>query len=256
MRKVEEQERIEGLLYELSSESRLNILRELLEKNRTMTGLAGKLHLTTTEASRQLQRLSDALLAQKQPDGMYSITNYGRLVLHLCSHLDFVSRHNEYFLTHDVWGLPAPFLSRLGELSGSNLRMDILENINAVERMAREAQEYIWKGGVEQPLNIDSILLELVPKGVKGRFLVLERFLPREPLPPEVARGIEYRIIDRFPVSFLMTEQEAGVSFPHVGGRADYAGFIGKDPVFLHWVRDLFLYYWEQGRHWEQGRRI
>jgi hypothetical protein len=31
-------------------------------------------------------------------------------------------------------------------------------------------------------------------------------------------------------------------------GRVDYAGFIGKDEIFLNWVKDLFLYYWGKGK--------
>jgi len=27
----------------------------------------------------------------------------------------------------------------------------------------------------------------------------------------------------------------------------DYAGFFGKDPTFLNWVKELFLYYWDKG---------
>ena len=246
--KLEDQEGIEELLFELSGTSRLNILRELNTKNLTMTGLAAKLNLTTTEASRQLQRLSDALLVRKQPDGMYAVTYYGRLVLHLCSPMDFVTRHREYFLTHDVWGLPPQFLSRLGELSGSTLRMDMLENINTAERMVREAREFIWMGGIEQPINYDPILVELVPQGVKGRFLFMERFLPKKQLAPELAQGIEYRMVESFPVTFLMTEKGAVVAFIQIGGKADYAAFIGKDPAFLNWCRDFFLYHWEKGR--------
>ena len=245
---LEDGEGIEGLLYELSSESRLGILRELNEQNLTMTGVASKLDLTTTEASRQLMRLSDALLAQKQPDGTFSVTYYGRLVLYFCFHLEFVSKHKEYFFTHDVWGLPTQFLSRLSELSGSTLGMDVMENINTVDRMARGAEEFIWRGGIEQPINIDSILAELVPRGVVCKSIFLERFLPKESPPPEVARGSEIRIVDSLPVNILMTEKWAGLSFCLVGGRADYAGFRGEDPVFLNFVKDLFLYYWEKGK--------
>ena len=35
----------------------------------------------------------------------------------------------------------------------------MMENINAAERIAREAEKYMWGGGVEQPLNIRSTLL-------------------------------------------------------------------------------------------------
>ena len=27
-----------------------------------------------------------------------------------------------------------------------------------------------------------------------------------------------------------------------------FHGFFGKDPAFLNWVRDLFLYYWDKGK--------
>ena len=223
-------------------------MRELNRKNCKMTVVASKLALTTTEASRQLQRLSDALLAQKQPDGTYSITDYGRLVLRYSSHLEFVHKHKEYFLTHDVWGLPEQFLDRLGELSDSRLSMDVMENMNTIGRIAREAQELIWMGGIEQPLIIEPILTKSIPKGAKGRLLILEHFVPKHQLTLEVAQGFECREIDALPVNFLMSEKEAGLSFPFVGGRADYAGFVGRDQRFLDWVKDLFLHYWERGK--------
>jgi predicted transcriptional regulator len=28
----------------------------------------------------------------------------------------------------------------------------------------------------------------------------------------------------------------------------DYAGFFGKHPDFINWVKDLFLYYWEKAK--------
>ena len=61
---------IEGLFYELASESRFSILQELKEKSWKMNELARKLDLTTTETFRQLQRLNEAALqknSQKAP---------------------------------------------------------------------------------------------------------------------------------------------------------------------------------------------
>jgi len=67
---------IESLFFELASESRLGILRELNMKNWKMNELARKLDLTTTETFRQLQRLNEALLVQKQVGGTYAISLY------------------------------------------------------------------------------------------------------------------------------------------------------------------------------------
>jgi len=48
--------------------------------------------------------------------------------------------------------------------------------------------------------------------------------------------------------TILLTEKEAMICLRFFGGRMDFAGFFGKDPVFHNWVRDLFLYYWDKGK--------
>lgn len=245
---MENQDGIEKLYFELASESRLGILRELNKQDGRMKEIANKLNLTTTETFRQLQRLNDALLAQKQPVGSYAITEYGRFVLQVSSSFEFIFKHRQYFSTHDFRRLPYQFLNRIGELSQATLKTDTMENINTTERITREAEQYMWGGGAEQPLNIGSILEKSIPKGVKYKFLFPERFIPKQPLSPEKSGAIEWRSIEDIPVNFVMTEKEAGISFCLIGGRADYVGFIGKDPMFLNWVKDLFCYYWDKGK--------
>jgi predicted transcriptional regulator len=53
---------LETLFYELASQDRLSILLELCTSALKMQDLARKLDLTATEASRQLQRMSQAKL--------------------------------------------------------------------------------------------------------------------------------------------------------------------------------------------------
>ena len=100
---MEEQEGVEKLFFELSSGNRLSILREVQREDLKTMEITRRLDLTGTEAFRQLHRLSDSNLVQRRPDGSYSITNYGRLVLHLSSAYELLYRHSEYFLTHDIW---------------------------------------------------------------------------------------------------------------------------------------------------------
>ena len=213
-----------------------------------MREIARKLDLTTTETFRQLQRLNEALLVHKQPNGDYAITEYGRFVLQLSSSFEFIYKHRQYFSTHDFRRLPYQFQNRIGELSSASLGTDTMENINLAERITREAEQYMWGGGVEQSLNISSILMESIPKGVKYKFLFPQRFINPRPLPSQMAGAIEWRSFEDLPVNIVLTEKEAGISFCLVGGKADYVGFAGKDPVFLGWVKDLFCYYWEKGK--------
>lgn len=241
-------EGLDKLLFELASESRLGILRELQTKNWKMQEIARQLDLTSTDAFRQLQRLSEALLIRRQPDGAYTITGYGRLVLQSTSAPEFLEKHSEYFLTHDLRSLPYQFVNRIGELSRASLSMDSIENINRAEQIAREAEQFLWGGGGEQPLRtVGHMAYEQIPEKVRFRFLFPASFLPEAADLSKTPKNIEWRSLPDIPLSMVLNEKEAGIAFRLTGGRADYAAFTGKDPAFLQWAKDLFLYYWDQG---------
>ena len=38
------------------------------------------------------------------------------------------------------------------------------------------------------------------------------------------------------------------LALPFMDGMSSPSGFFGHDPVFLRWVHDLFLYYWDQAK--------
>lgn len=59
------------LFTELSSEKRLGILQTLDEKPMTFTSLIKKVHINSTEATRQLSRLAQVRLIEKKGDGNY-----------------------------------------------------------------------------------------------------------------------------------------------------------------------------------------
>jgi predicted transcriptional regulator len=238
---LENQEGIESLFFELASESRLGILRELQKKNLKMQEIARRLDLTATEAVRQLKRLTEAMLIQRQPEGSYTITGYGKLVLQLSASLEFAFKHKEFLLTHDIWRLPYEFVNRIGELSQTNLMTDTMEGISKTEQVLREAQQYVWgfgEGRFTEAMN--TIANEHVRKGLEYKIL--------SPLPPAKLQNLENRTLTELPAVFALTEKEAVICFRLIGGRADYAGFFGKDPIFLSWVKDLFLYYWDKGK--------
>lgn len=246
---MEKNSGVEKLFFELASETRLDILRELKNENLKMQEIARRIDVTATEAFRQLERLSNALLVQKQPDGTFALAEYGKLVFQLSSSLEFTSKHKEYFSTHDVTRLPTQFVNRLGELSQAKLIMDTVETLNKAQRAFMEAEEYGWgmaEGTI--PERMEPIMDEIIQKGVKLRFLIPGIRLPTNasPLPP--MKNVEIRGLLDLPAIVVLTEKEGAVCFRQVGGRMDYAGFFGKHPTFLSWVKDLFQYYWEKGR--------
>ena len=138
-------ERLCDVMFELSNEYRLRILRELEREAAIVTGLSNRLGLTNQEVSRHLSRLGDVGLTTKVPDGQYSLTSYGRLTLKQIEGLEFTSRHKEYFIDHTAEDLPASLVYRMGELEGSARVDDVMVVFHNVERMIREAEEYIWR---------------------------------------------------------------------------------------------------------------
>jgi predicted transcriptional regulator len=84
------------------------------------------------------------------------------------------------------------------------------------------------------------IMDEQVRKGIKFRLLLPENRLPVSTVS---VKNVETKGLSDLPAIVILTEKEAGICFRQIGGKIDYAGFFGKDPIFLNWVKDLFLYY-------------
>ncbi|HEX9907509.1 MAG TPA: hypothetical protein VGB78_03460 [Thermoplasmata archaeon] len=240
---MENPEGVNRLFIELASEDRLGVLRALHGKDLKMRELGRQLNLTATEIFRQLKRLSEAQLVQKMPDGSYSISPYGGLVLQLSASHEFVFKHRDYFLAHDLSRLPYPFINRIGELSQASLSMESYKNITWGEELVGQAQQYFW-AIVEGPGN------ERLPvaTGVKYRFLLPESLIPIGSNPPGSAHGIETRGLSDMPAIVALTEKHAGVFFYLLNGRTDYTGFLAEDSNSLDWVKDLFQYYWDKGK--------
>jgi predicted transcriptional regulator len=235
------------LFLELSSETRLSILRELNANNLKTQEIANRENLTATEAVRQLQRLADASLARRNPDGAYAITGYGKTILQLSKHLEFLFRNKEYFSTHDLSQIPSRFVSRIGELANARLSMDTMETMDAGQRILREAEEFAWGLGEGHiPELMIPVMNGQVRKGLEMKFVTPESLIQNN----SSAQNVEIRGLGYIPAVIVLTEKEAAICFRFSEGRVDYAGFIGKDEAFLDWTKDLFLYYWDKARRY------
>jgi predicted transcriptional regulator len=240
---------LEKLFFELASESRFCILRELKKENLKMQEIARRIDVTATEAFRQLERLSTAALVQKQPDGTFALAEYGKLVLQISTSLDFIAKHKEYFSTHDLMRLPGQFVNRLGELAGAAFEMDTIKNLNFGAQAFAEAKQYAW--GIAEgtiPEHMIPIMNKRVEQGLHVKALIPEERLPTGTHMTETPKNVEFNGLSELPAIVAITEKEAGVCFMQLGGRMDYAGFFGTDPVFHNWVKDLFMYYWEKAK--------
>ena len=242
------------MFFELASESRLSILHELQQGNLRMQQIAQRLGVTPTEAFRQLERLSSASLVQRRPDRTFALTEYGKQVLQISVSLAFISKHRDYFSAHEMMKLPSQFVSRMGELSGAKLQADTIETINRGAEAFTRAKRYIWGVGEGSiPEHMVPVMNEQVQTGIEVRMLISGPYIPPKGKVLEAPRNAEIRTLDHCPVMIALTERDAVVAFRQIGGRADYAAFVGDDPAFHEWVRDVFLYYWGLGKRISTG---
>lgn len=232
------------LFFELASESRLSILKRLDSENLKMQEIARLLDITATETFRQLERLSTASLVERLPEGNYTLTQYGRLILKQSSSYQFLARYRDYFSTHNLSALPTKFMHRLGELSRADFLTDTMEAINKGEKMFLNAQKYGWgfSEGVVPEL-MASAMTEKLIKGIEFKFIIPNSRLPKQ---SHHTPNLEMRGIPEVPFVIAVTEKEGVACFRLNSGKMDYSAFHSTDTEFLEWGRELFLHFWER----------
>jgi len=136
-------------------------------------------------------------------------------------------------------------VNRIGELSQATLKMGLIESTFKSSQLIGEAKKFMCAVSPEPlPQPFDEIAKQ-IPKGIEYRIL--------SPQPPVRLPNLENRTLSNSPAIFALTEKEAALCFRFMDGRVDYAGFIGKGEIFLNWVKDLFLYYWDKGKRNKSG---
>lgn len=247
---MEGQDGLNRLFFELASESRLGILQELQKNEFRMQEIARRLRLTDTEVCRQLQRLSDARLIQKQPDGHYRLTTYARLILDASLQMGFINRNMEYFLDHDAYQLPSEFCARFGELSSATLIRSTVETLNWVCQMFKNAEKKIDAVvvGLETMLDME---LQRLNEGLKVRWIVYESYLPKAKLKLQsLERLPEMRSTLNIHGHVGVTDKAAVLTIKRNDGTWSYDAFVGEDPSFHKFAQDLFNYEWEKAKPW------
>jgi len=257
-------ERLCDLYFELSNEDRLKILQRLGRGRMNVTTMARELGITNQECSRHVSRLSEALLVEKDPEGLYGLTTYGLLSLRMVPAQIFIAEHRNYFNTHSLKEMPSELVCRIGELQGSEPTRDVMVAFNLVESVFKGAEEYIWMIHDQYLLNILPPGAEALRRGVRFRSMDSRTRAPQRNLErgrpayiseedEELFRSswadgtIEVRHLNKFDVFLYVSEREAVIAFPLTSGDFDYLGFAAREPGALGFCRDLFEFYWGRG---------
>jgi predicted transcriptional regulator len=255
-------EHVAELLFILASIDRLTLLSEIAIEKRRLSQLTTKLSATPQETSKHLVRLRDAKLIEKDSDGLFSLTSFGKVIVNLVPSFRFLTQNIEYFLSHDISSLPLEFIERLGELQEGEHTDNVGSVIAHLQQVVESAEEYIWLMADHRLGN-----QEFVTKS--GKLETNSKITWRVILPAssninwtEVRRTagihkgrIEYHLIEDpndIKTGIAMNEKIAGVTFLGAMGKLDFnGGFRSDNPLFRRWCQDLFVSHWNK-----KGKRV
>jgi predicted transcriptional regulator len=243
-------EKLQVLLFELSSSERMSIMRVLQDESLKLSNLAKNQGLTNPEALRQVRRLCDVGLVQREPSGLYMISHYGMLVLSMLEGLEFVARNQDYFSQYDTSFLPYEYINRFGELSSSSIGAEPFKVLEKTQEVLKEAEEFVWIMSNQNFALYLPTMMEKLESGIEFRLVFPEEVYPPEhsSLIPSNTQGMHKRVLSEVNVRLVVTDKYAGFGLPLRENMTDYRAIMGDDPRFYKWCKDLFQYYWEKAR--------
>lgn len=237
------------LLFELCHETRYRILNALAHEPQRLTRIGELVDANNPEVSRHLDRLKNAGLVEKEPEGTYRLSPMGVVVLTILPGLSFVAHNADHLRDHDLSGLPPSFIARLGELASGRKEEGVFNSIQHGLDIARLAKEKILIFTREPNMEFRRIINERINEGVHFRMVVEKnfRFLPTDQVPslPEYRQNT--RGVERIPIMFILSEDQAGIGFPDRKGVFHFSETLfSTDSAFKNWCEDLFEYLWSQ----------
>jgi predicted transcriptional regulator len=255
-------ERLAELLFILASIDRLTLLSEIAIQNRRLSQLTAKLSATPQETSKHLTRLRDAKLIEKDSDGLFSLTAFGKIIVNLLPSIRFLAQNREYFLSHDISSLPLEFIERLGELQENEYGEKVGAILAHAQQVVQDAEEYIWLMA-DHPLGGQGYVtgsgkLEST-SSVTWRVIIpddnsIDWTRLRKTVGTHKGR-IEYHLMEDpvdIKAGMALNEKIAGVTFPDITGKLDFnSGFRSNNPLFRKWCQDLFVFHWNK-----KGKRV
>ncbi len=235
------------LLFAAASVDRLTLFSTIAKEKLRLTQLAGKLSASTQETSRHLSRLQEAGIIEKESDGCFILTSFGKSLLVALPSLRFLTGHKEYFMSHALSVLPLEFLERIGELEQSEFAHGIGVVLSHTAQVFREAKMYVWLAS-DNVMDLSTLGGKAASGDVLLRIIVpTESIRGAPPLSAELGTRVEVRVVEKVNAGLALNEKTAGVAFPDQTGAIDFnSGFASSDPNFHKWCTDLFMFHWNK----------
>ena len=261
--------------FELGSAQRIAIIFKIAESKCNLARLSKDLDSTMPEVRRNLVRLTNSGYIERESDGTFVLTTFGKTIIEQIPTLDFLSRNKDYFSDHTFSPLPLKFTRRIGSLSNSVLISGLVSVEERLKDIYDNSQEYAYAMLPEVPLDlIECIVGRLKKAGNRGfRFSYL---LPTHAIVPKRRRElldalrfdelvkngtVERRMVNSLLIGVALNDKQACVMFPRIQRNnkieIDMNSMLYSDnPDFHEWCLDYYRYSWHNARSFEERRLV
>jgi predicted transcriptional regulator len=243
-----------------SSRLKVQILLSLLNGPKQLSELreiTGSTSQAIIPKIRSLERLS---LLEQQDHG-YIITPVGRILTtkigDLVLTLGELMQHREFWATHDIEGIPHPFLYQIGDLIGSDVKHDTTDDMfHVYTHFVTILQQAAYIHGISSVMSapVADVIAERVIAGIPVELVVsrsVAESLKQEPFAGKIQKLIPYGsfkiwVVDEpLRIGITVTDQYLSLGLnKQVSGVYDSsADLYSTDPKTREWAERLFHYY-------------
>ena len=246
----------------ICSELRRGILVSLREGKKALSELRTELEISSTTAIHALRELEKEHLVFQDEHRDYALTKIGEVIaLKLSDFIDAIKvlkKHEDFWLTHDLSGIPEPLLERIGMLRNSDIVKDTATDIFKVHSnyidMLKDAKEIKGVSSIfvpDYPLVFEELLLK---KKADIELVVTEEVLGK--IDEEILKKIVtdkssklklYVTKENVKAAFTVTDFFIAFGFYRLDGTYDYSNDLRSyDKEAIEWGKELFEWHRKQ----------
>ena len=265
-------EHTERIFFELASEQRLAILFKLNQGSLRLAQIARDLNVTMQEVHRNVNRLSEAGIIDKDSSGSFFLTTFGNIIIKHISTFGFLSRNRSYFSEHILSDLPMKFVQRIGSLDDSEYVNGFVAVLELWKKLYDSSTEYIYAMLPQIPFElIETVVSKIKKDGIKFSYILPQNaVIPKKGFDLLKASGFhellksgiaERRMIDKITTAVVLNERHATVLFPNTKGITDMNSLFSdqsasgqSDGLFHEWCLDFYRYNWYNSKSFDEKR--
>lgn len=245
------------------SELKLNIMSSLLREEKKLSTLREELGSSGSTIIHALKDLETMNLTQ-QTDKHYKLTSLGfmeaMLIEEASSAVKVLERYQDFWLQHDVSGIPSHLLPRIGALQDSAL---IQDNSMALDRVHLTFQQLlltsrrVW--GVSPIFHSDYVgaFQRLLSEGATVELILTSGVLDKTLTLADTGQIIDYIMKDKLrifltnelKIALTVTENSFSMGFFTKDGKYDYSvDLVSNSPKAIEWGEEIFKHYLKDAR--------